>query len=471
MTSAAPPPPDGLAVVVRDTSDSLPILRHLAESEIITLITPVAVPISAAATSCDPFEVLGRSIATQHALVRHVPYTRQNGITGTHVAFINRAKVVVFVISGPAGDGEPSQTMFADMARIVAETKKYVVVACSAAVSRELAQDPNFTTIVQASGYGTPALQAVTSVLLGVPAPRRLPPPAAASENRCNWGVAGWHQIKDMQPMYDLWCKALPKKYHVNRFIFGNLLKRDGWAKHLVVRDPATNNLIGYAATYTTYATSEPENLVGSLAMVIVHPDFRCRGIGMMLHDRALSQLKRIRGVRRLQLGSTYPRLLLGPPHGLESTQWFRNRGWALDFDAPGQGLAVSDWLLRFERMPPTATPAAPLAGLEFRTCAFAEFDSVVSMVKGITEKHDYMMGWYDQYAKLAGTPHIMDIVLGLKGDVPVAAAITYECNSGSPVGQDMPWPGTIGGAVGGVTCLCILGESGEGEERAQGGD
>jgi len=260
--------------------------------------------------------------------------------------------------------------------------------------------------------------------------------------------------------MYDLWCRTLPKKFHVNRFIFGNLMRRDGWAKHWVVRDPANPcSIIGYAATYTTYADSDAENLVGSLAVVIVHPDQRNRGIGTTLHHKALSQLKRTRGVTRLQLGSTFPRLLLGLPLGLASTQWFRNRGWVLDGWAPGKGFPVSDWLLRFDQRPQRPESLASLEGVHFRTCALAEFQAVMNLVRSVTMRHAHMMGWYDQYAKLSGTAHVEDIVVGVSDrDGVVAAAITYETNSGSPVGQDMPWPGTIGGAVGGVTCVCIPG-------------
>jgi ribosomal protein S18 acetylase RimI-like enzyme len=446
---------DSLAVIVRDTNACIPISKRISESDIIVLLTPVTTPLASTPSgSCDPFEILGRSLALRHPLIRHVPYTRQNGITGTHVAFIRRAKIVIFVISGDPNPNEPAQTAYADMARVISEQRVYVVVACSASVSRDLLENGSFAAVIRSSGYSNPELEAVASILFGGqdPTPQKSPPPPTPP--RQNWPVAVWHPIKDMQPMYDLWCKALPKKFHVNRFIFGNLLRRDGWAKHWVVRDPASGNLIGYSATYTTYADSDTENLVGSLAMVIVHPDYRRRGIGTLLHDRALSQLKRTRGVHRLQLGSTYPRLLLGPPMGLESTQWFRNRGWDLDFWAPGQGFPVSDWLLSFENMPQAGV--SPLAGLEFRTCEFDEFPKVMGLVKGVTVRHPFMMGWYDQYAKLSGTPHITDIVIGLVDDKVVATAITYECNSGSPVGQDMPWPGTIGGAVGGVTCVCI---------------
>ncbi len=53
-------------------------------------------------------------------------------------------------------------------------------------------------------------------------------------------------------------------------------------------------------------------------------------------------------------------------------------------------------------------------------------------------------VGWYDQYAKLAHTMNIEDIILALDGDRIVATALTYRKNTGSPVSDDLPWAETI---------------------------
>ncbi|KAI8272174.1 hypothetical protein K4K56_002611 [Colletotrichum sp. SAR 10_98] len=68
-------------------------------------------------------------------------------------------------------------------------------------------------------------------------------------------------------------------------------------------------------------------------------------------------------------------------------------------------------------------------------------------------------MGWYDQYARLDGTPNIEDVVIGLEGETIVAVALTYIPNTGSPTEDDLPWVKTIGADVGGVTCICITGK------------
>ena len=67
-----------LATVVRDSTNWLPNVRALRETDVIILLTPVVVPISQDSTdTSDPFEPLGRSLAKRHARIRQVPYTQR----------------------------------------------------------------------------------------------------------------------------------------------------------------------------------------------------------------------------------------------------------------------------------------------------------------------------------------------------------------------------------------------------------
>jgi hypothetical protein len=95
--------------------------------------------------------------------------------------------------------------------------------------------------------------------------------------------------------------------------------------------------------------------------------------------------------------------------------------------------------------------------GIVFRPCEFNEFDMVLSIVSR-ESKQKGNLGWYDQYAKLADSMNVRDIILGLEGETIVAIAITYSKNNGSPAVDDLPWASTIADDVGGVTCICIRG-------------
>jgi hypothetical protein len=82
----------------------------------------------------------------------------------------------------------------------------------------------------------------------------------------------------------------------------------------------------------------------------------------------------------------------------------------------------------------------------------------VLAFVEKESTKKD-MMGWYDQYTKLANTMNIRDIVLGFEEGTLIAVALTYARNTGSPAAEDLPWASAIADDVGGVTCVCISGK------------
>ncbi|KAK3995031.1 hypothetical protein QBC44DRAFT_305646 [Cladorrhinum sp. PSN332] len=454
------------ASVIHDSQSTLPLSKPLKDGDLILLLTPAAIPDLSAvkrdpkALTSDPFEPLGQALAKRHPWVRHVPYLPRNGITGTHVVHIRLAKVVIFVISGPPSEGQRSQVALAEITRGVCENRPQVIVACCD-VSELGAIDKSFPTVVQVPGFAPADLEAAASVLFGEPEPPKQQSPTTGP-NVQNllvapklWSSEVWDPRRDLDAVYDLWRQCVPEHFHLNRFQFQALLQRDGYAMHYVVREPGTSQLLGFCATYTTYADSGGERLIGSLAALLVRPSYRQRGIGLSLHNFALRQLTRTRGVSRLQLGSTFPRLFYGPPLDTAHEDWFRRRDWPM-LTGSGSGKEVCDWLLRFEDWRPSGLPSPALT---FRQCDFHEFDKVLQLVERVSKEED-AVGWYDQYAKFVNTMNIRDIVLGLDGNDIVAAAMTYVKHSGSPVEEDLPWASTIGDDVGGVTCVCITGAS-----------
>lgn len=223
---------------------------------------------------------------------------------------------------------------------------------------------------------------------------------------------------------------------------------------HYMVREPNQGQAVGFCATFTTFTDSSGDRLIGSVAAIIVHKDFRGQGVGRFLHNEVVSKLNKIRGVGIIQLGSTFPRLLYGLPAPEADTEWFEKRGWNMKESTPGNGRRVLDWLLRFADHP---VPDLASAGLTFRPCQLTDYEKVVEMANKESQKR-YGFGWYDQYAKTMDSCYMNDIVVGLEGENLVAAAITYFPNNGSPCGADIPWPASIGQSIGGVSCICIKG-------------
>ncbi|KAI0199026.1 hypothetical protein F4808DRAFT_451650 [Astrocystis sublimbata] len=443
--------------VTQDYQACIPLTRILGEGDILLLLTPVVTPLEQ--NGCDPFEPFGRALATRHPWIRHVPYIAQNGITNTHTGFIRRAKAIIFIISGPPHPRQEPQVEIAEVARTVGDGKPHIIIACGNVHDCDLV-DSDFSTIVQLTGYSPMDLRAAAAVLFGestgtsasgvkvqelIMAPKHWPPE--------EWDG------RDVSPVFDLWNNCLPDQFHLQKFPLQNLLQRDGYAMHFVVRLPDTREIIGFCATYTTFVDKAGERLIGSLAMIIVKSPYRRRGVGRSLYEHALGRLKRIRGVDRLKLGSTYPRLLSGIPAGFSSEDWFKRRGWPMDRLGPGRGQYICDWLLKIEDWPDGGFSIVP-PGMVFRQATFDDFESVSKFIERETARKDYT-GWYDQYMNLAHDGRLNDIVLGLDQSQIVAAALVYTTHDGSPLSLDLPWARTIGNDVGGVTCICIADEDG----------
>lgn len=446
------------AKLLWDRQGCFPLGKHLSDGDLILLISPVVAPLyHGPSSSSDPFEPFGRALADRHPWVRHITYTKLGGITGTHVAFIKRARVIIFIISGLPGPGEPSQADLAELTRAAGESRPHIVLACCDPGWNEPGQVP-FPTVVQIRDYSPHELRTAAAMMFGENETSKilsLPPIVVRPPAPEKWSVEDWFP-SDMPGTYDLWCRTVPAKYHLSQSLLMSILHRDGWSRHYLVRDRNDRRIVGFCATYTTYADAGEERLIGSLALILVCDTHRNRGIGHRLHDQALTNLSRTRGVSRLQLGSTFPRLFYGPPEEMGSLDWFKRRGWTVDQPTAGNGQLVNDWIVRFEDLPEEGHIS--MAGLTFRRCEFAEFPIVLRIVERECARKD-MLGWYDPYGVIRNTMNVSDVVVGLEGQTVVAAALIYSPKMDVPIGEELPWASVLGRDVGGVSCIFIAGK------------
>jgi GNAT superfamily N-acetyltransferase len=433
----------------------IPIQNNLADEGLILLLTPAVVHLDQSlGNASDPFEPLGKALARTHPWIRHVPYTKEFGITGIHMEFIERARVVIFVLTGFSTEEGVFQLELAEAARKVCKGRPLVLVACCE-VSEEGAREYGFPTIIQCPGYFATDLQAI-AVLLTSERPTTVvtlttgdaPPPPA-------WSLMKLDYDKDLPEIHAIWEACMPFKFHLDHSTLGSLLKRDGYAMHYIIREPQNGSVIGFCATFVTFMDSSGDRLLGSIAAIMVLEEFRGKGIGRLLHDFVVKKLSKIRGVGVIQLGSTFPRLLYGLPVPETHAEWFEKRSWNMKESTPGKGRRVLDWLLRFADHP---VPDLPSAGLTFRPYQLTDYQKVIEMANKESQKR-CGFGWYDQYAKTMDSCYMNDIVVGLEGEILVAAAITYFPNDGSPCGADIPWPASTGQKIGGVSCICIKSE------------
>ncbi|PON30180.1 hypothetical protein TGAM01_v200620 [Trichoderma gamsii] len=449
------------ATVLWDYQNCIPLLRTPSWDRPVTLITPVVVPPAGndPADNRDPFEIFGQSLSSRDIPIRHVPYTKNQCITGVHVAFIRRAEVVIFVITHLDGPGFPLQLGCAELVAQICESRPLIILACCPVAGHNI---PNayFRTLVHVAGYANPELLIAANLFLDGGAGLTAPYANMSVQNQVldtesAWPVRPWVGERDLLETCALWQECLPYPFHLNPATLESLLKRDGYALHYVVRDPVNGSLVGFCAAYATFADSFDVALVGSIAAVIVHTAYRGRGIGSALYKAAMSRLQRVRGVRRLHLGSTFPRLLCGVPAEMDYVdQWFERKGWPVSTQGhEGQGGLVADWILRFTDLPSMTVYST---GLGFRQCVDSDAEQVLSIEHRQPATSTHSHGWYDLYAQTLRQGYIGDVIVAYENDTIVATAIIYTPGEQSPAAVDIPWPATLSSSIGGATCICI---------------
>ncbi|KAL3427054.1 acetyltransferase [Phlyctema vagabunda] len=452
-----------LTTLVCDQPRWLPRFEALHEDDLLVLLTPVVLPISHdPADTKDPFESFGRSIASRHDKVRHVPYTQRNQITSTHLGFIKRATVIVLCLAHR--HDHPLQLELADVVLAVSDHKPCIVVVCSS--QSTLATIP-LPTVIRTIDYSTRSLEATAALIFNEGTDNTATKTNLYHKQPSNlrqdtgprpWQVTEWNPERDISGVWDLWTlniSGIRGSFSLDTKTLGDLLDRPGYSKHYVVYDPQGEGLVGFCATYLSYVDQAGEKLIASLAILLVRSSHHNQGVGLSLHRHALDQLRNTRGVMRVQLGSTFPRILYGPPLGMNTNEsWFRRRGWQMDKYRPGQGRIVYDMLWVMPESPSIAFDATSWPMLQFRGCTENDIAKVLNMVEHALVR-DAKLGWYDQYSALMTDLGIKDVILGIDGDEVVAAALTYTPDCGSMVSKNLPWAGRIGSDVGGITCIC----------------
>lgn len=371
----------------------------------------------------------------------------RNGITSTHLGFIKRGHIIILCFALRPGEQIPLE--FADITFAVSDNKPCIIVVCCSPI--DTAQVIPFPTVIQTAGYSPLALESTAALIFGEEPAAQL---GQSPDQPRLWPVEQWNEERDLMGVLELWNQNINGRFSLDPQTLASLLRRPGYAKHYVVRDNRSGGVLGFCATYLAYVDKEGEKLIASLAILLVRSTHRQLGIGLSLHSHAVSQLKRTRGVIRLQLGSTFPRILYGPPTDIQfNEEWFRRRGWQLNRNVPGQGQATYDFILDLGKWRYNDHPS-PVKTV-FRPGTREDMAAVLEMVES-TSARQGKMGWFDRYASLMDIPNVKDIVLGIEDDEIIAAAITYNPSCGSPIPSNLPWAGRIGDDVGGVTCICI---------------
>ncbi|KAL2266145.1 hypothetical protein VTJ83DRAFT_5497 [Remersonia thermophila] len=378
---------DDSIAVIRDTEKLLPLTGSMHQEEELLLLTPLVKPLPASSMTkalleaknsrSDPhtlhdrwlhrdrsaimsgegvFRELGRSLArTRHGKLLHTSYTA-NGVRPVHENLINRASCIIIVTADAnrnlyqAGFTK-HVAMMCSLLRASGQKKSLIVVAVSSPY--DFAMDKSIGTYICTFDFTEAAMAALVRVLCGVVKPQGTLPGTLrksrkAAKSRQHWLVEAYDRDRDARGLDDLLQALARGSAPVSRFLrftTAHSFELDTpriEEAHFVVRNSSTQALYGFCATYFM-----PDAGTGAIGALFVDPAKRNVAIGRSLQRRALRALTQRRGIKKLQLGMSFPGIFPGIPtsaddSGTSLKAWFAHGGWDLAFPRRIANLGLS---------------------------------------------------------------------------------------------------------------------------------
>ncbi|KAK4103309.1 glycoside hydrolase family 3 protein [Parathielavia hyrcaniae] len=374
---------DSIAVI-RDAEKLLPLSSSMHQEEELLLLTPLVRPLPASSMSkvlleaknkCDTttlhdkwvhrdqrstmsgegvFREMGRSLArARHGKLLHTSYTA-NGVRPVHENLINRASCIIIVTADAnrnlyqAGFTK-HVSMMCSMLRASGQKKSLIVVAVSSPY--DFAMDKSIGTYICTFDFTETSMAALVRSLCGKFKPQGTLPGTLrksrkVQKSRQHWLVEAYSRDRDAGGLDDLLQALARASAPTHQFLQTTgahafeLYNPNIEEAHFVVRNSSTQALYGFCATYFVHGT-------GIIGALFVDPSKRNVSIGRSLHRRALRGLAQKRGVKRIQLGMSFPGVFLGIPAAADDNnanlrQWFSNGGWDLQFPRRLTNLTIS---------------------------------------------------------------------------------------------------------------------------------
>jgi hypothetical protein len=145
-----------------------------------------------------------------------------------------------------------------------------IVLTCKAQNLEQFYKD--FPAIVQSKDYTRPTLETTASFIFRKDDRTSLP-----SRRLCQsqnpplrvWQVEQWNESRDIDSVYDLWTQIIDVRFVMHITTLAALLRRPGYARHYVVKN-SSGQLLRFCATFLSYVDQAGENLIASLAILLV---------------------------------------------------------------------------------------------------------------------------------------------------------------------------------------------------------
>lgn len=270
-----------------------------------------------------------------------------------HENLINRASCIIIVTADANRNLYQSGftkhvDMMCSLLRSRGQKKQLIVVSVSSPY--DFAMDKSIGTYICTFDFTEDAMSALVRVLVGEITPiGTLPGTLRKSKkvvkSRQNWLVEEFDRDRDSTGLKDLIHAVYRASAPDLAFLGGTtpssfeLFNPNIKESHFVVRNSSTQALYGFVATYVTGS-------VGIIGALFVDPGKRSVSIGRSLQRRALKSFSQHRGLKKVQVGASFPGVFLGIPLGKEGNtvkEWFSNSGWDTQFPRRLTNLIIQD--------------------------------------------------------------------------------------------------------------------------------
>lgn len=237
--------------------------------------------------------------------------------------------------------------MMCSMLRASGQKKSLIVVAVSSPY--DFAMDKTVGTYVCTFDFTETAMFALVRALFGEFQPHgTLPGTLRKSKkvvkSRQHWLVENYNRDRDGRGLDDLLqglARASAPSHQYLQTTTASAFELFNPAieeSHFVVRNSSTHALYGFCATYYTKS-------IGVIGAIFVDPSKRNVSIGRSLHRRALRSLIQRRGIKKVQLGMSFPGVYLGIPvdDSIALKTWFASSGWDTQFPKRLTNMIIND--------------------------------------------------------------------------------------------------------------------------------
>lgn len=269
-----------------------------------------------------------------------------------HENLINRASCIIIVTADAnrnlyqAGFTK-HVAMMCSMLRASGQKKSLIVVAVSSPY--DFAMDKSIGTYICTFDFTETAMFALVRALFGEYQPHgSLPGTLRKSrkvvKSRQHWLVENYDRDRDGRGLDELLqtlARASAPSHHYLQTTTAaafELFNTSILESHFVVRNSSTHALYGFCATYFAKG-------IGIIGAIFVDPAKRNVSIGRSLHRRALRSLTQRQGIKKVQLGMSFPGVYLGIPVDDSTTlkAWFAGSGWDTQFPKRLTNMVIND--------------------------------------------------------------------------------------------------------------------------------